>query len=104
MSSEGKSNSGSGNEEVVLCSRPVGLPVESDWSVLQVVPVQLKEGEILLKAHYISVDPYLRGRIREHPIGTSYYYYYLIPCIVIMIIIIIIRVVVVFGGSAVVVF
>ena len=59
------------NEEIVLASRPQGVPVESDWKVQPVASLPaLKDGEVLLQAKYISVDPYLRGRIREHKLGT----------------------------------
>lgn len=70
MSSEAAApSSPANNEEIVLESRPQGVPVESDWKVQTLAPQTLKPGEILLQTKYISVDPYLRGRIREHKIG-----------------------------------
>ncbi len=57
------------NTKVCLANRPIGLPSPSAWSY-QTSPLgPLKEGEILIKQHYISIDPAMRGWIRE---GKSY--------------------------------
>jgi NADPH-dependent curcumin reductase CurA len=46
-----------------LKTKPVGLPKASNFELAtEAVPV-LNPGEVLLKAVYISVDPYLRGRM-----------------------------------------
>lgn len=56
--------------EFVLAKRPVGLPDESIFSLKKIVlPLILKENEILLHGLYYSVDPYMRGRMNE---GKSY--------------------------------
>jgi NADPH-dependent curcumin reductase CurA len=48
---------------ITLKTRPVGLPKADDFErTTEVVPA-LHPGEVLLKAVYISVDPYLRGRM-----------------------------------------
>jgi NADPH-dependent curcumin reductase CurA len=51
------------NRQFVLASRPVGLPKESDFKMVETPLPDLKEDEILVHALYLSVDPYMRGRI-----------------------------------------
>ncbi|MGI4821617.1 MAG: NADP-dependent oxidoreductase [Janthinobacterium lividum] len=46
-----------------LKTRPVGLPQVSDFELITEEVPALRPGEVLLKALYISVDPYLRGRM-----------------------------------------
>ena len=46
-----------------LAARPVGMPKESDFS-LEEIPVPAPgDGQVLVKTSYLSVDPYMRGRI-----------------------------------------
>ena len=51
------------NRQYVLKSRPVGMPKESDFSLIETPLPALKDGEVLVRAMYLSVDPYMRGRI-----------------------------------------
>lgn len=51
------------NRQYILKSRPVGLPKESDFDLIEKPIGELKDGEVLVKAMYLSVDPYMRGRI-----------------------------------------
>jgi NADPH-dependent curcumin reductase CurA len=51
------------NRQFVLASRPVGLPRESDFKMVESPVPELKDGEVLVHALYLSVDPYMRGRI-----------------------------------------
>src|SRR5262249_33654316 len=51
------------NRQYILKSRPVGLPKESDFDLVEKPIGDLKDGEVLVKAMYLSVDPYMRGRI-----------------------------------------
>jgi NADPH-dependent curcumin reductase CurA len=51
------------NRQFVLASRPVGLPKESDFKMIETPVPDLKDGEILVRAVFLSVDPYMRGRI-----------------------------------------
>jgi NADPH-dependent curcumin reductase CurA len=48
---------------VTLKNRPLGLPKTSDFDFITELVPALNPGEVLLKAVYISVDPYLRGRM-----------------------------------------
>src|SRR5690349_10969945 len=46
-----------------LAARPVGLPKESDFSLVESKMPSPGEGQVLVKTAYLSVDPYMRGRI-----------------------------------------
>jgi NADPH:quinone reductase len=50
---------------VTLESRPVGFPQESDFSLDEVEVGEPGPGEALVKALFVSVDPYQRGRMSE---------------------------------------
>jgi NADPH-dependent curcumin reductase CurA len=53
------------NKVILLDKRPVGKPALNDFKfVSEEMPVP-DDGEILLKTLYVSVDPYLRGRMNE---------------------------------------
>src|SRR5271170_7179973 len=51
------------NRQFVLASRPTGLPTEANFNLIEAPIPGLKEGEVLVRAMYLSVDPYMRGRI-----------------------------------------
>lgn len=53
------------NRTILLAKRPVGLPQLSDFQFVNQEVPQIQEGEILLKTVYVSVDPYLRGRMSD---------------------------------------
>ncbi|MCY2688242.1 NADP-dependent oxidoreductase [Salinimicrobium sp. TH3] len=53
------------SKTILFKNRPAGKPSTSDFELIQEKDPVPGEGEILLKAHYISVDPYLRGRMRN---------------------------------------
>ncbi len=46
-----------------LAARPQGMPKESDFELVNAPMPEPKEGEVLLKTVYLTVDPYMRGRI-----------------------------------------
>lgn len=49
---------------ILLKKRPIGRPLLSDFEfVTQDLDFNIKEGEVLLETKYVSVDPYLRGRM-----------------------------------------
>jgi NADPH-dependent curcumin reductase CurA len=53
------------NRQIILVKRPEGLPDESCFKLIE-APVPEPAGqEVLIKTRYISVDPYMRGRMRE---------------------------------------
>ncbi len=51
------------NRRWLLRARPQGMPVESDWTLAEGPPPAPREGEILARACWLSVDPYMRGRV-----------------------------------------
>ncbi|MEO0359607.1 MAG: NADP-dependent oxidoreductase [Pseudomonadota bacterium] len=51
--------------EVLLKSRPVGAPKETDFEVRETAAPTPGEGEMLLRLVHLSVDPYLRGRMND---------------------------------------
>ncbi len=53
------------SKTVLFKNRPAGKPQTSDFEITSEEDPTPAEGEMLLKAHYISVDPYLRGRMRD---------------------------------------
>jgi NADPH:quinone reductase len=53
------------SKTILLINRPAGKPATSDFKLIKEEDPSPGEGEVLLKAHYISVDPYLRGRMRD---------------------------------------
>ncbi|MBK9452200.1 MAG: NADP-dependent oxidoreductase [Bacteroidetes bacterium] len=53
------------NKVILLHSRPTGKPTLSNFEFVdESIPVA-GDGELLLKACYVSVDPYLRGRMND---------------------------------------
>lgn len=53
------------NKAILLNSRPVGVPQQDNFKFIEEKMPEAGEGEVLLKALYISVDPYLRGRMND---------------------------------------
>ena len=51
------------SKTIILKSRPKGLPQLSDFALEEIDVPMPADGQILLKSLYISVDPYLRGRM-----------------------------------------
>lgn len=49
------------NKQIIFKKRPAGFPDESTWSIEQSSIPELKEGEVLVQHHYISLDPAMRG-------------------------------------------
>lgn len=54
------------SKSINLKQRPVGIPTLSDFEFKELDnDLTVSEGEVLLEAKYISVDPYLRGRMSD---------------------------------------
>lgn len=53
------------NRQIILKSRPAGRPTKDNFEIKPVEVPTPREGELLLKALYISVDPYMRGRMND---------------------------------------
>lgn len=55
------------NRRMVLASRPTGAPILGNFRLeTEGVPVP-KTGEVLLENLYLSLDPYMRGRMSDAP-------------------------------------
>ena len=53
------------NKQVKLAKRPIGMPTPDTW-ILENNPIpELKNGEVLIQNHYISLDPAMRGWMNE---------------------------------------
>ena len=57
------------NRQITLARRPEGAPVAEDFALVTKEVRQPREGEALVKALWLSIDPYMRGRMNE---GKSY--------------------------------
>ncbi len=53
------------NKQFVLASRPEGAPSASNFRLREVPVPELQDGQLLVRHHYLSLDPYMRGRMNE---------------------------------------
>ncbi|WP_330927164.1 NADP-dependent oxidoreductase [Candidatus Sororendozoicomonas aggregata] len=53
------------NRQIVLASRPHGAPNSSNFNLIEAVVPTPGEGELLLRTVYLSLDPYMRGRMND---------------------------------------
>jgi NADPH-dependent curcumin reductase CurA len=53
------------SREIRLAARPQGAPVASDFELAEVELPDPGDGEILVRNAYVSVDPYMRGRMND---------------------------------------
>ncbi len=67
MSAESKS--AETNRRIVLAARPTGRPKTSDFRLETAAVPEPADGELLLQVLYLSLDPYMRGRMNA---GRSY--------------------------------
>ena len=51
------------NRQITLAAAPVGMPKPSDFRLVESPVPHAAAGEALIKALYLSVDPYMRGRM-----------------------------------------
>ena len=51
--------------QIVLASRPIGVPTQADFRLeTGKLPVP-SDGQLLLRTQYLSLDPYMRGRMND---------------------------------------
>ena len=55
------------SREIRLANRPVGLPRESDFELAEARIPEIRENGVLVRNIYMSVDPYMRGRMIDRP-------------------------------------
>ncbi len=53
------------NKQILFRKRPVGMPDAATWSLEKTPIPTLKEGEVLIEHHYISLDPAMRGWMND---------------------------------------
>jgi NADPH-dependent curcumin reductase len=51
------------NRQVLLKRRPTGAPMAADFDIAEAPLPDPGEGEVLVRGIYLSLDPYMRGRI-----------------------------------------
>jgi NADPH-dependent curcumin reductase CurA len=57
------------NQQILLDNRPVGEAVASNFKLVRCETPPLRDGQLLVRHHFLSLDPYMRGRMNE---GKSY--------------------------------
>lgn len=57
------------NRQIVLASRPTGEATADNFFLVERAVPELADGQVLVRHHYLSLDPYMRGRMNE---GKSY--------------------------------
>ena len=55
------------NRQIVLAARPKGEPKESDFRLVETAVPEPGPGKMLLRTLYLSLDPYMRGRMNAGP-------------------------------------
>lgn len=53
------------NRQITLAARPTGLPKESDFRPIETDIPTPGQSEVLVRTLYLSVDPYMRGRMND---------------------------------------
>ena len=53
------------NRQIVLVSRPNGEPTQENFKLAEAPIPAIGTGQILLKTRYLSLDPYMRGRMSD---------------------------------------
>ncbi|MFQ5773343.1 MAG: NADP-dependent oxidoreductase [Kiloniellaceae bacterium] len=51
------------NRRIVLAARPEGAPKDSDFHLIEAAVPEPGDGEMLCRTIYLSLDPYMRGRM-----------------------------------------
>ena len=57
------------NKQIQLVSRPAGEPSADNFKLVELAVPELDDGQVLVRHHYMSLDPYMRGRMND---GKSY--------------------------------
>jgi NADPH-dependent curcumin reductase len=57
------------NQQIQLASRPVGEPTTANFKLVELALAPLTDGQVLVRNHFLSLDPYMRGRMND---GKSY--------------------------------
>jgi NADPH-dependent curcumin reductase len=57
------------NKQIVLASRPTAEPTVDNFRLVETPVPALQDGQVLVRHHFLSLDPYMRGRMND---GKSY--------------------------------
>jgi NADPH-dependent curcumin reductase len=57
------------NQQIHLVSRPKGEPSADNFKLVRAALPTLQEGQVLVRHHFLSLDPYMRGRMND---GKNY--------------------------------
>ena len=57
------------NQQILLASRPASEPTVDNFRLVETPVPALADGQVLVRHHYLSLDPYMRGRMND---GKSY--------------------------------
>src|SRR6187397_15365 len=55
------------NRQIRLKSRPAGMPTADNFETVEAPMPALQDGDVLRRTTYLSLDPYMRGRMSEGP-------------------------------------
>jgi NADPH-dependent curcumin reductase CurA len=53
------------NRQILLASRPRGEPVAENFRLVEAPVAPLADGQVLVRHHFLSLDPYMRGRMND---------------------------------------
>jgi NADPH-dependent curcumin reductase CurA len=53
------------NQQIHLVSRPTGEASTGNFKLVEVDVPELKDGQVLVRHHFMSLDPYMRGRMND---------------------------------------
>ncbi len=53
------------NQQILLDNRPAGEALASNFKLVSNPTPELAEGQVLVRHHYLSLDPYMRGRMND---------------------------------------
>jgi len=53
------------NKQWHLVSRPSGEPTPDNFKLVEAPLPELQDGQLLVRNHYLSLDPYMRGRMND---------------------------------------
>ena len=53
------------NQQILLDNRPVGEAVSSNFKLVTAETPPLQDGQVLVRHHFLSLDPYMRGRMND---------------------------------------
>lgn len=53
------------NQQILLDNRPTGAALASNFKLVSSDTPALQDGQVLVQHHYLSLDPYMRGRMND---------------------------------------